>query len=131
MNIFAGSFSLKDTTTEIENSDFDLVSAENGTYFCMGEIELGTSKEVLEYFTKEFGEILCYDISISTEDEIEICSEEYFTDGVYECVSFEGASIDIETLSERFEWVDEVISIRQAEQSKRHNNRIIKVDFLY
>ena len=131
MNTFAGSFTLKDTTAEITSTEFDIVSGGNGTFFCMGQTDLDSSKEVLDFLAAKFGEISKYDISITTEDELDIFTQDYFSDGVYECVSFEGVDVTFDMISERFEGVDEVCVVREAEESSRHKNRIIKVDFLY
>jgi len=130
MNTFAGNFTLKQGSIDTEKAEFDIVASGENTYFCMGQIDVETSEELKKYLEEQFWEFMYYDLSISTEDEVEICSE-WYQDGVYELVSFESDSIDFEVIAERFQDVDEVCVIREAEVSKKYGNRIIKVDFLY
>ena len=130
MNTFAGNITLKQGSIDIEKSDFDIVFAGGKTYFLFWEIDVESSKEVLEYFIELYGEIESYDISISTEDELEIVGE-WYSEWMYELVSFEWADVSFDTISQRFEEVEEACVVREAKKSKKFGNRIVKVDFLY
>lgn len=130
MNTFAGNFTLEKGSIDTDTVDFDIVHAGDTTYFCMGQIDIATSAELLKYFEEEFWKISAYDLSISTEDEIEVCAEGY-DEGMYEMVSFEWKDISFDIISERFDEVEEVCVIREAEESKKYGNKIIKIDFLY
>ena len=133
MNLFVGNIVLKGKH-EIETEEFDtLVSysdAGDTIIFMMGELEIATSQELLEYFTEKFGSIESYDISISTEDQIELFAE-WYDEGIYEVASFEGERVEFEEICERFEAMDTVCTVREAEESKKFGNRIVKVDFIY
>ncbi len=130
MNIFAGNFSIE-KDVEVPEIDYDIVKISQRNFFIMGgSEEIETSKHVLEFIESIFGKILAYDISIDTEEELEILSSEY-EDGCYECVSFEGPHVSIEDILERFADSAEVACIREAGESKRYANKIIKADFLY
>lgn len=130
MNIFAGNITLKHKT-KIPELDLDIIPAGDAGFFIMGADEsLQSSQEVIDYLEKNIGELESYDISIESEDELEILSSEY-EDWVYECVSFEGPETSFDDIIERFADSGEVICIRQAEDSKKYGNRVIKVDFVY
>lgn len=130
MYIFAGNVTFKENV-EMPELDLDIMKSGEKTYFIMGaDEEIKTSQAVKEYLEKNVGEIAYYDISIESEDVLEIISSEY-EDGTYECVSFEGANVSFEDILERFAEAAEVICVREVETSKNHGNRIIKVDFIY
>jgi len=130
-NIFAGNITLKTGWLEVEKYDFDIIASGEKTYFVMWEVDEDNLTALVQYFTDIFKqEILFYDLSIATEDQIDIYADKY-EDTVYELVSFEWADVTFETITERFAEVDEVCVVREAEESKRYGNRIIKVDFLY
>ncbi len=129
-NTFVWNITCTEPIQETDTYEFDIIPAWEKTYFVMWEIDISSSEEVLEYFKKEFWEIEFHDISISTEDELEIWGQDY-EQWVYEVVSFQGPEVDMEGICKRFEGTQEVISIRQAEPSERFWNRVIKVDFLY
>lgn len=75
MNTFAGNFTLKEGTIDTKTVDFDLIHAGDNTYFCMGQIDIETSSELLKYLEERFGEMVYYDLSLSSEDQVEIWSE--------------------------------------------------------
>ena len=130
MNIFAGNFSIE-KDVEVPEIDYDIVKISPGNFFIMGgSEEIETSTQVLEFIESIFGKTLTHDMSIDTEDAVEILSTEY-EDGCYECVSFEWPHIAIWDIIERFADSGEVASIREAEASSRYGNKIIKADFLY
>ena len=91
---------------------------------------MDTSKKFVEFLKDTLWEMLNYDISVSSEDKIEIIGESY-EEGLYELASFEGEEVDFDEIYERFKDFEEVVSIREAEISTRFWNRIIKVDFIY
>ena len=52
-------------------------------------------------------------------------------DGLYEVASFESPEMDMRNIVERFQDSFEVICVREAEESEKFGNRIIKADFIY
>jgi hypothetical protein len=130
MNIFAGNFSLEEKTQTPE-LDFDIVQTGEKSYFIMwAEEGINTSQGVASFIERYFGKLATHDISIEGEDTIEIISSEYEV-GAYECVSFEGPTVDFDDILERFAGSSEAIAIREAEKSKIYGNKIVRVDFLY
>ena len=102
----------------------------NKNMFIFWETKIETSEEIIKFLEEKFGKLINYDISISTEDKIEILSWEY-EEWIYELVSFQWEQVDFNEIKERFSEVQEVISIREAEVSDKFWNKIIKVDFVY
>lgn len=130
MNIFAGTFTLEESK-EIPELDFDIISIWNNSYFIMGADEsLENSKDVIKFLEAEIGKLKFQDISIESEDQLEILSSEYEL-WAYEMVQFEWNDVTFEDILERFADSAEVVCIREAQESKLHGNRIIKADFLY
>ncbi len=130
-NIFAGNITLKTWSIDTSKYDFDIIGTGNRTYFVMWEVDEDNLTALLQFFTETFGiEIESYDLSISSLDQIDVYADKY-NEGVYEVVSFEWPEINFEAISERFEMVDEVCIVREAEPSEKYGNKIIKVDFLY
>jgi hypothetical protein len=58
-------------------------------------------------------------------------NNEFEKDGLYEVASFESPAADLRDIVDRFQDSFEVICIREAEESEKFGNRIIKVDFIY
>lgn len=108
---------------ETEESDFT-------TIFIFGKTKLETSDELIDQF-KTLWELEAYDISISTEDNMTMLNNEFEKDGLYEVASFESPAADLRDIVDRFQDSFEVICIREAEESEKFWNRIIKVDFIY
>ena len=130
-NIFAGNITLKKGSIDVSKYDFDIIASGEKTYFVMWEVDEDNLTALVQFFTETFNsDIESYDLSISSVDQIDVLADKY-TEGVYEVVSFEWADISFDTISERFELVDEVCIVREAEDSKKYGNRIVKVDFLY
>lgn len=133
MNTFVWNVTLK-WNRSVNNLDFDYVeniSKEwNKVVFIFGDTELKTSSEIVDMLKEKLWEILNYDISITTEDKLEIVGWNY-EEWVYELASFEWEQVDFSEILDRFWEFDWVVSIREAEVSKRFWNRVIKVDFVY
>jgi len=130
MIIFAGNFSLekKIVTPEL---DFDIIELGETSYFIMwADQSLESSQDVVEFLTKNFWPLKHHDISIETEDNLEILSSEYEI-GVYESVSFEWPEVDFDDLLERFAENTEAICIREAEISAKFWTKVVRVDFMY
>lgn len=108
---------------ETEESDFT-------TIFIFGKTKLETSDELIDQF-KTLWELEAYDISISTEDNMTMLNNEVDKEGLYEVVSFESPVADIRNIIERFEDSFDVICIREAEESEKFGNRVIRADFIY
>lgn len=96
--------------------------------FLYWETELQTSEEVVNYIrTLAIGRILSYDISISTEDRIMILRDEQL-EWKYELYEVEWARVTFDNTVEKNIVDGFTIVIREAEISKNHWNRVIKVD---
>jgi len=132
MNIFAWNITFpKDKEFDFEFDFLEIQNnTENKTIFVFGETELTTSEELIKMFETKVWELFDFDISISTEDNMEILWE-WYDDWVYEVSSFEWADTSYEEILERLWDVEEVICIREGEISAKFGNRIIKVDFIY
>jgi len=130
-NTFAWTFTLADGTIDTQKYDFDIIATWARTYFVMWEVDEDNLTALLQFFTETFWcDIKSYDLSLSSLDQIDVYADKY-SEWVYELVSFEWPEINFEAISERFEMVDEVCIVREAEDSKKYGNRIVKVDFLY
>jgi hypothetical protein len=133
MNIFSWNITFK-SNKEITWIDYDYVENLskdwNKVLFIFWETDLKKSEELAEFFTEKLWELENYDISISTEDKIDVLHSTY-AEWVYELASFEWEETTFEEILERFNDFDEVVTIREAEISKRFWNRVIKVDFVY
>lgn len=130
MNIFAGNFSIQEEV-EIPDIDFDIIKTSSTSFFIMGADETIWDSKSLETFLKDqFWNLLSIDMSIESEDRVEILSPEYEGE-VYECVSFEWPNVNFEDILERFVETPEAICVREAQESKKYKNKLIKVDFLY
>jgi len=133
MNLFAWNITI-DWKTVVNLLEYDYIESFtkdwNKNIFIFWETNHKTSEEKKKFFEDKFGKLITYDISIETEDKIEILSWEY-EEWIYELVSFEWEQVDFKEIKERFSEVEEVISIREAEISSKFWNRVIKVDFVY
>lgn len=134
MNTFSGTITFKEAidTSKIQDKHVivESMDADGVTLFLFGQTKLSSSDEFIDSY-KKFGEILSYDISISTEDNIAILNTDYEKDGLYEVASFEWPEVDYKDIIGRFDEMFEVICVREAEESIRYRNRIVKVDFIY
>lgn len=133
MNVFAWNITLK-SNKKITWIDYDYVENLSKDWskvlYIFWETDLKTSGDLIELFSSKLWELLNYDISISTEDKIEILHSTY-AEWVYELASFEWEETTFEEILERFSDFDEVVTIREAEISNKFWNRVIKVDFVY
>jgi hypothetical protein len=132
MNTFAWNVTL--SWNKVIDLDFSYVENISKSWdkvvFIFGETEFKTSEEMIEFLKQKLWELKNFDISISSEDKGEILDDDY-EEWVYELVTFEWEDVNFDEIKERFENFDGVISIREAEISKRFWNRTIKVDFVY
>lgn len=133
MNTFAWNITVNWNTT-ISWLDCDFIANLSTTWdkviFVFGDTELKTSAEVLEMLRNKLGEIKNYDISISTEDKMDIINSTY-EEWVYELATFEWEQVDFNEIMDRFKDFEEVVSIREAEVSSKFWNKVVKVDFVY
>lgn len=98
--------------------------------FFYWETDLVSSDQVLEYFKENLSKnIISYDISISSEDKIEIYKDEEL-DGEYWILTLSWISNDFEDVVETFKNDPPVVCIREAENSKSFWNRVVKVDVI-
>jgi hypothetical protein len=137
MNIFAWNITMSwNQNLDFNNSEFRAnfsefkINISMKVIFFIWKTQLKTSEEVVNLFKKILWELKNFDISISTEDEIEILNN-FSGEWIYEVVTFEWENVTFEEIKKRFEDSEDVISIREAEASKRFGNRTIKVDFVY
>ncbi len=132
MNIFSWNFTM--IGNKKINLDFDFVESlsKNGDkiVFVYWETELKTSSEIIDMLKEKLWELKNFDISISSEDKVEIINLAY-EEGIYELATFEWEEIDFDEIMDRFKDFEEVVSIREAELSERFWNKKIRVDFVY
>lgn len=131
MNKFAWNITVKwNSKVDLE---FDFVESLSRTWdkniFFFWETELNSSQEILESFKEKF-EILDYDITIETENKIEIIWESY-EEWLYEVATFEWEEVSFDEIFDRFSEFEEVVSVREGEISEKFWNKKIKVDFVY
>jgi hypothetical protein len=134
MNNFAGTltFSGEIVTDKIQDKHLVIKSreSENTSIFIFGKTSLETSEELVNSYSV-LGNLEAYDISISTEDNMTMLNNEVDKDGLYEVASFESSEADLRDVIERFQDSFEVVCVREAEESEKFGNRIIKADFIY
>lgn len=132
MNIFAWNITLNGNKKI--DLDFDFIEniSKNGdkVIFVFWETELNSSAELVKMFEEKLWSLKNYDLSISGEDKIEIIWESY-EEGIYELATFEWEEVSFEEIMDRFKDFEEVVSIREAEDSERFWNKKVKVDFVY
>lgn len=132
MNIFSWNITLEGNRKI--DLDFDYIESLSKTWnkviFVFWETKLETSSEVLDLLKKSLWSTIAHDISISSEDNIDILNSTY-EEWIYELASFEWEEVSFDEIVDRFKDFEEVVSIREAEVSQKFGNRIIKVDFVY
>ncbi len=133
MNKFAGTltFTGKVEVNKIQDKHLVVKSqdSEYTTIFLLGNTKHETSEELIKSYN--IWELYAYDISISTEDNMTILNNEIDKEGLYEVASFESSEADLRDIIERFQDSFEVMCVREAEESEKFWNRIIKADFIY
>jgi len=135
MNYFAGSITFKwNVTLSFDKRTFNFVKNmtkdNNSNVYFFWETIKETSEQLLDYFNEIIkGDIITYDLSISTEDKIEILEDEPL-DWEYNIMAISWISTSFEEVLENFQEGEEVICIREAENSKWFWNKIIKVDVI-
>lgn len=133
MNTFAWTVTLK-WNKVIKDLDFDYIENLSTTWnkviFIFWDTEFKTSKEVILMLEEKMWEFLNFDISISSEDKIEIIWADY-EEWVYELASFEWEQVEFKEILDRFTDFEWVVSVREAEVSNKFWNRVIKVDFVF
>lgn len=133
MNKFAGTLTFTGEVEVNKIQDKHLVvksqDSEYTTIFLLGNTKYETSQELIKSYN--IWELYAYDISISTEDNMTILNNEIDKEGLYELASFESSEADLRDIIERFQDSFEVMCVREAEESEKFGNRIIKADFIY
>lgn len=134
MNNFAGTltFSGEINTDKIQEKYLIIKPEESEeiSIFLFGKTKLETSDEIIQSYS-HIGTLEAYDISISTEDNMSLLNNEIDKEGLYEVASFESPVMDIRNIVDRFQDSFEIICVREAEESEKFGNRIVKVDFIY
>ncbi|MDA7494834.1 hypothetical protein N8455_00670 [Candidatus Gracilibacteria bacterium] len=134
MNNFAGTFTFlgKIDLTKIQDKHLIIPcdETENTNIFVFGKTKLDSIEELVKSYG-EYGELDAYDVSISSEDNMTMLNNEIDKEGVYEVASFESANINLRDITQRFQDSFEVICVREAEESEKFGNRVIRVDFIY
>ena len=132
MNIFSWNFTLKGNKKI--DLDFDFVETISKSWdkvvFVFGETDLKTSKDLLLHIVEQVWELKNYDLSISSEEKVEIINLAY-DDGIYELATFEWEEVSFQEIFDRFKDFEEVVSIREVDISDRFWNKKVRVDFVY
>ena len=100
----------------------------NTTLLVFGETKqkAKTVKEELAWLW----EVLHYDVSHSDDDRLMLLNKKIEGD-VHEMVSFEWIETVYEEILERFAESYEIVAIREAEESTKYGNKVIKAEFIY
>lgn len=134
MNTFAWNITLNWNKVIPESFDFYYIESLSKTgdknLYIFGETKIKTSKDLIKNFEESFWELKNYDISISSEDKVELFEYDY-EEWMYELVNFEWEFIEYNEIKERFVDHDAIFSVREAETSNRFWNKVVKVDFVY
>jgi hypothetical protein len=134
MNTFAWNITLKWNLLIPEDFPYDYIEnlslSWDKTLYLFWETDFNSSEELINYFVEKIWELNNYDISISSEDKIELIPYD-FEEWVYEVVSFEWEQVTFEEIKDRFLEHDAMFSVREAEESSKFWNRVIRVDFIY
>ncbi len=134
MNKFAGTLTFTGAVEVNKIQDKHLVvksqDSQYTTVFLLGNTKHENSEELIKSYS-DLWELFAYDISISTEDNMTILNNEIDKEGLYEIASFESSEADLRDIIERFQDSFEVMCVREAEESEKFGNRIIKADFIY
>lgn len=133
MNIFAWNITLK-WNKLISWLDFDYVETLSKSWdkvlFFFWDTEFTKSSEILDMLIEKIWEVRNHDISISTEDKMELVNWTY-EEWVYELATFEWEQVDFNEIFDRFWDFEEVVSVREADISSKFWNKVVKVDFIY
>jgi hypothetical protein len=134
MNLVVWNISLVWNIEIPKSFDFDVIEIVSETWnkniYLFWETEITSSEDFISMCSKEMGEIRNYDLSISTEDNIELSAYD-FEEWIYELASFEWKEVTFEEIKDRFSEHDAIFSVREAEVSEKFWNRVIKADFVY
>lgn len=132
MNIFSWNITL-DGNKKID-LDFDYVESLSKSWnkivFVFWETDLKNHWELVAMFEKTLWPIVGHDLSISSENKIDILNWTY-EEWIYEIASFEWEEVSFEEIIDRFKDFEEVVSIRESWISEKFGNKKIKVDFVY
>lgn len=132
MNIFSWNVTL-DGNKKID-LDFDYIESLSKSWnkivFVFWETNLKSHWELLDMLKESLGPIIGHDISISSENKIDILNWTY-EEWIYEIATFEWEEVTFEEIVDRFKDFEEVVSIREADISEKFGNKKIKVDFVY
>lgn len=97
--------------------------------FIYGETQFTSSGEIIDFIKQRIvGNILSVDISIETEDVIEVMTREHVL-GKYHFIAFHGMTMQ-DVSEEARQLSGNIISIREAEESDKLGWRVIKVDII-
>lgn len=133
MNTFAWNI-LLEWNKVVQWIDFDYIESLSKSWdkliFLYWETDIKSSKELKESLENILGDFLQYDISISSEEKVQLLWEGY-EEWIYELATFEWEQVDFNEILDRFRDFEEVVCIREAEASSRYWNKCIKVDFVY
>lgn len=137
MNEIAGSITFR-WRVDTYFSDIKFHSVKNNTldgntniYF-YGKTNITSSKEFIDYISMTVGgEIISVDISISSEDTLNLYTEDAI-EGEYILTSLEGISETFISACDKFEGSSpSIVAIREAGKSTLFWNKVIKVDIVY
>ncbi len=134
MHKTAGNFTYEQQIKfDIEHLNFveNLNPTGSYTYYFYGETYAKTSVDFLKEI-QSYTKIrpINYDVSISSEDEIEIYTEKHI-DWIYTIISIEWSAENFETVLDKFgDSSPHIVSIRETNNSKIFWNRVIKVDIV-
>lgn len=120
---------------DFEIKDLFFVESQNQnwtfTYFFYWKTYIDFSSEILQNLEqKAWLNSINHDISISTEDKIEVYIDDEI-DWIYTITTIEWSEESFESVVEKFAWFSPfIVSIRESENSPIFWNRVIKIDIV-
>ena len=135
MNSFAWSITFKwNVPLNIKTKDFvsikNLTIVWDSNIYFYGETKLNSKNELLDYFKENISsEIIASDLSISTEDKIEILDLDEI-DWEYWLMTVSWIDADFDEVLESFSENEEVVCVREWEINKFFWTKDIKVDII-
>lgn len=134
MNLVVGNITFDWNIIIPKSFDFDIVEtiskSWNKNIYLFWETDIKSSKEFVTMCEEEIWSIKNYDISISSEDKVELFPYDY-EEWIYEVTSFEWEEVNYDEIKDRFLEHDALFSIRECEISNKFWNKVIRVDFIY
>ncbi len=131
MNLIVWSITFEWGINIPKSFDFDVIETLSKTWdknvYLFWETEIESSKDFISMCKKEIWKIKNFDISISSENKIELLPYDY-QEEIYEIISFEWEEVEFSEILEKLKDNESIFSVREAEVSEKFLNRIVRAD---